>query len=87
MDLEPSYLALLRSGALERRVEQALESLSACEGCARAHGVDRLAEHAGLERLDHQALRFLCSGVQTGSSASSGSGRPGSAATTSPQTM
>ena len=41
---EPAYLALLRSGELEKRVEAAFEEMDACELCGRACGVDRSEE-------------------------------------------
>jgi len=39
---EPAYLALLRSGELERRVQQALAELADCRVCPRDCRVDRL---------------------------------------------
>jgi len=39
---EPAYLALLRSGELERRVDQALAELESCRVCPRKCQVDRL---------------------------------------------
>jgi putative pyruvate formate lyase activating enzyme len=39
--LEPAYLRLLRNGELARRVAEALSRLAACDGCARACGVNR----------------------------------------------
>jgi putative pyruvate formate lyase activating enzyme len=44
---EPAYVQLARTGALSRRVEQALERLSCCELCPRRCGVDRLAGEPG----------------------------------------
>jgi putative pyruvate formate lyase activating enzyme len=38
---EPAYVALLRSGELSKRVDQAKEHLKACDLCARACGIDR----------------------------------------------
>ena len=43
----PSYLTLLHSGELSRRVEQARERLRHCMLCPRACGVDRLAGEVG----------------------------------------
>jgi putative pyruvate formate lyase activating enzyme len=42
--LEPSYLALHRSGELRRRAEHAVEELAACRACPRDCGIDRLAD-------------------------------------------
>lgn len=39
---EPAYLALLRSGEIERRVRLALDELEACTVCPRDCRVDRL---------------------------------------------
>jgi putative pyruvate formate lyase activating enzyme len=39
---EPAYLALLRSGELKRRVDQAISELEQCRACPRECGVDRL---------------------------------------------
>ncbi len=41
---EPAYLALLRSGELERRVALVYEQLHACDFCGRVCGVDRYEE-------------------------------------------
>jgi putative pyruvate formate lyase activating enzyme len=41
---EPAYLALYRSGELQRRVERALESLRSCRVCPRNCDVDRFAD-------------------------------------------
>jgi putative pyruvate formate lyase activating enzyme len=41
---EPGYLALHRSGELQRRAQAALERLADCRLCPRACGVDRLAD-------------------------------------------
>ncbi|MFN2154809.1 MAG: radical SAM protein [Anaerolineae bacterium] len=43
----PSYLALYRSGELERRAEEAWRSLSHCELCPHRCGVDRLHGERG----------------------------------------
>ena len=47
----PAYLALLRSGELERRVAEAYTRLEACDICARECGVNRRlsAEGAGCQ--------------------------------------
>ena len=41
-DFEPCYLALLRSGELATRVEQAREHMKDCDLCARYCRVDRI---------------------------------------------
>ncbi len=43
-EFEPAYLALYRSGELQRRAQQAIEQLAACCLCPRNCGVDRLAD-------------------------------------------
>ncbi len=43
---QPAYLALHRSGELQRRVEAALEALKDCRVCPRDCAVDRLADQA-----------------------------------------
>jgi putative pyruvate formate lyase activating enzyme len=43
---EPAYLALYRSGELQRRVLSALASLADCRVCPRGCGVDRLSDHS-----------------------------------------
>lgn len=43
-DFEPAYVALHRSGELQRRAEEAVASLSECRVCPRECGVDRLAD-------------------------------------------
>ncbi len=43
-DFEPAYMALYRSGELQRRAEKALEGLAHCRVCPRDCGVDRLAD-------------------------------------------
>jgi putative pyruvate formate lyase activating enzyme len=47
MSFEPAYLALLRSGELERRVEAARQHLAECDLCAWECGVDRLSDEVG----------------------------------------
>jgi putative pyruvate formate lyase activating enzyme len=46
---EPSYLRLLRTGEIERRVESALAELASCRVCPRDCGVDRLHAVAASE--------------------------------------
>ena len=41
---EPAYLALYRSGELQRRAQQAIDHLAECRLCPRNCGVDRLAD-------------------------------------------
>jgi putative pyruvate formate lyase activating enzyme len=54
---EPASLALLRSGALAARVEEALELLGApCRVCPRLCSVDRLADERGLCRIGRRAM-------------------------------
>ncbi len=43
-NFEPAYLALHRTGELQRRAEEAVASLSNCHVCPRDCGVDRLAD-------------------------------------------
>jgi putative pyruvate formate lyase activating enzyme len=47
MPFEPAYVALMRSGELERRVEAARQHLAACDLCAWECGVDRLSDAIG----------------------------------------
>ena len=56
--LEPSYLALHRSGELRERAQQALELLRgpSCEVCPRICKVDRLADERGLCRIGRNAI-------------------------------
>ena len=56
--LEPSYLALHRSGELRERAEQALELLRgpSCTVCPRLCTVDRLADERGLCRIGRNAI-------------------------------
>jgi uncharacterized Fe-S radical SAM superfamily protein PflX len=43
-EFEPAYMALYRSGELQRRAEAALQHLAHCLVCPRNCGVDRLAD-------------------------------------------
>ncbi|MCB0197112.1 MAG: radical SAM protein [Anaerolineae bacterium] len=45
-DFEPGYLALHRSGELQRRAEAAIAALAECTVCPRDCGVDRLVDKA-----------------------------------------
>lgn len=51
----PAYLALLPSGELRRRAQEAAERLRACDLCSRACGIDRYAK-AGACRTGAQAV-------------------------------
>ncbi len=53
---EPAYRALLASGELRRRAEQAREMLRDCVGCARHCHVDRLAGQWGSCRTGERAV-------------------------------
>jgi putative pyruvate formate lyase activating enzyme len=56
-ELEPSCLALGRSGELERRAREALELLAGpCRVCPRLCSVDRLADERGLCRIGRRAI-------------------------------
>lgn len=52
---EPSYLSLLRSGELQRRVVEAHEHLAACDVCARVCRVNRLSGERGICRTGERA--------------------------------
>ncbi|MBN1640267.1 MAG: radical SAM protein [Anaerolineae bacterium] len=52
----PSYLAVLESGELDRRVEAAYSRLGACDICPRACGVDRLRGEVGMCRTGVEAV-------------------------------
>ncbi len=43
-EFEPAYLALYRSGELQRRAQQAIDHLAECRLCPRNCGVDRLSD-------------------------------------------
>jgi len=58
-DFEPAYLALLRSGELERRVEAAHERLHACDFCGRECRVDRY-EQVGACQTGARAVVSSC---------------------------
>ena len=47
-DFEPAYLALFRSGELQKRAEEALSALGNCRICPRDCGADRLADKIGV---------------------------------------
>jgi putative pyruvate formate lyase activating enzyme len=54
-DFEPAYLALYRSGELNRRVEQALEELRSCRLCPRNCEVDRLVDERAVCKIGRHA--------------------------------
>lgn len=54
--MEPSYLALARSGELARRAQAAKARLAACDLCPRACGVNRLAGETGFCGIGRQAV-------------------------------
>jgi putative pyruvate formate lyase activating enzyme len=61
MAFEPAYLETYRSGALARRVEEALSMLAPCTVCSRACRIDRLADErklCGTGRLARVASFF-----------------------------
>ena len=43
-EFEPAYLALYRSGELQRRAQQAIDHLAECRLCPRNCGIDRLSD-------------------------------------------
>ncbi len=53
---EPAYLALLRSGELKRRVDEAYRRLERCDICPRRCGVNRRAGELGICRTGEQAV-------------------------------
>ena len=55
-DMEPSYLALARSGELAQRARAAVARLAACDLCPRGCGVNRLAGEAGFCRIGRNAV-------------------------------
>jgi putative pyruvate formate lyase activating enzyme len=52
----PAYLALLKTGELARRVEQAFRMLERCRVCPRMCGVNRLADERGECRTGRRAV-------------------------------
>ena len=55
-DFEPAYLALYRSGELQRRAKAALERLADCHVCPRNCGVNRLANKTAACKSGRYAL-------------------------------
>lgn len=54
-EFEPAYLALYRSGELQRRAEAAVRGLANCRNCPRACGIDRLNGRTGTCRIGRYA--------------------------------
>jgi putative pyruvate formate lyase activating enzyme len=52
---EPAYLALFRTGELQRRAEEAIAGLSRCRVCPRHCDVDRLADETGICKVGRYA--------------------------------
>ncbi|MGA1866545.1 MAG: radical SAM protein [Thermoplasmatota archaeon] len=52
----PSYLALFRSGGLQKRIDQCNELLKSCRVCPRCCGVDRSIENIGFCRTGSKAV-------------------------------
>ena len=52
----PSYLRALEDGKLQKKAEQALARLKACNLCPRRCGVDRLSGERGFCRTGRQAV-------------------------------
>jgi putative pyruvate formate lyase activating enzyme len=59
-DFEPAYLALYRSGELQRRAQQAIDQLAACRLCPRNCGVDRLADRKAACKTGRYAVTSSC---------------------------
>jgi putative pyruvate formate lyase activating enzyme len=55
-EFEPAYLALYRSGELQRRAQQAIEQLAECRLCPRNCGVDRLSDRKAACKTGRYAL-------------------------------
>jgi putative pyruvate formate lyase activating enzyme len=55
-EFEPAYLALHRSGELQRRAERAVAGLEKCGACPRMCGVNRLAGGNGVCRTGRYAM-------------------------------
>jgi len=59
-EFEPAYLALYRSGELQRRAQQAIEQLAACRLCPRNCGVDRLSDRKAACKTGRHAVTSSC---------------------------
>jgi putative pyruvate formate lyase activating enzyme len=55
MDFEPAYLALYRSGELQRRAELALAGLERCSNCPRRCNANRIKEKLGTCKIGRYA--------------------------------
>ena len=55
-DYEPGYLALLRSGELEARVEAGLRELEDCRACPRNCGINRMADETRVCNTGRHAI-------------------------------
>ena len=55
-DFEPAYLALHRTGELQRRVEEAVRGLASCRVCPRNCDVNRLEDEIGVCKVGRHAL-------------------------------
>ena len=55
-EFEPAYLALYRSGELQRRAQQAIDQLAACRLCPRNCGVDRLSDRKAACKTGRYAM-------------------------------
>lgn len=56
MAFEPAYIALMRTGELERRAEAARQHLAVCDLCAWECGVDRLNDETGFCKTGRWAV-------------------------------
>lgn len=65
MDMEPSYLALFRSGELSERVKEAYARLASCDLCPRRCGVNRLAGERGACYKNELEISHYVSAVRT----------------------
>ena len=54
--MKPSYLSLLKSGELEKRVSEAVKRLSRCDICPHRCNVDRLNDQRGFCKIGRQAV-------------------------------
>ena len=57
-DHTPTYLQLLREGALDARVQAAWRELANCRGCPRECEVDRLRDEVGVCRTGRRAMNY-----------------------------
>jgi putative pyruvate formate lyase activating enzyme len=59
-EFEPAYLALYRSGELQRRAQQAIDLLAVCRLCPRNCGVDRLSDRKAACKTGRYAATSSC---------------------------